>query len=116
MDKAGVDFNMPEKPILSRNGQILQQSTPMMTNDYLNQPFTDVSIDFKGEQRKHREKSQIILSSSEESTSMLKNNVSDKRIRAMTTQDDYPLPSAGEKVFSNFARLTPVNYLTNRPQ
>ena len=47
MDKAGVDFNMPEKPILSRNGQILQQSTPMMTNDYLNQPFTDVSIDFK---------------------------------------------------------------------
>ena len=49
MDKAGVDFNMPEKPILSRNGQILQQSTPMMTNDYLNQPFTDVSIDFKGE-------------------------------------------------------------------
>ena len=86
----------------------------MMTNDYLNQPITDVSIDLKGEPRKQREKSQIILSSSEESTSMLRNNVSDKRIRAMTTQDDYPFPTAGEKMFSNLARLTPVNF-SNQP-
>lgn len=85
-----------------------------MTNDYLNQPIIDVSIDLKGEPRKQREKSQIILSSSGESTSMLRNNVSDKRIRAMTTQDDYPLPTAGEKVFSNLARLTPVNF-SNQP-
>ena len=44
MDKAGVDFNMPEKPILSRNGSIITTSAnPAMTaanteqtNEYLN--------------------------------------------------------------------------------
>ena len=85
-----------------------------MTNDYLNQPFTDVSIDFKREQYKHREKSQMILSSSEESTGLLRNNVSDKRFRAMTTQDDYPLPIPGIS-HPNFSHLTPVNLSNSRP-
>ena len=47
MDKVGVDFNMPEKPILTRNGSIITTTelNPSMTainadkgtiNEYLN--------------------------------------------------------------------------------
>jgi len=36
MDKAGIDFNVPEKPILSRNGSVRQPSNYMPTSKYLN--------------------------------------------------------------------------------
>ena len=40
MDKAGVDFNVPEKPILSRNGLVRQSSNYMATSEYLNASVT----------------------------------------------------------------------------